>query len=367
MQRVVVIGCGIVGAMIAYELSRFPQFEIHVLDQQPPAQGSTGAALGVLMGIISHKLKGRAWHLREASLQRYETLIPELEQATGRTLPYNRQGILSLCFDPDELPKWHQVKAIRQSQGWELALWSPDQVKAACPHLDTSVIQAGIYSPQDRQLDPTALTLALVTAAQQQGVTFQQNCHVMGLVWADDAVTCVGVQTSPEILPADWVVLAAGLGSAALTQASTAPLGLIPVLGQAMQIRVSEPLGHRSFQPSITGADIHLVPLGQQEYWVGATVEFPPVDAADWPTWQPEAGALEPVLAGAIAYCPALAQAEILQTWSGLRPRPQAKPAPVIERLAHSPNVILATGHYRNGVLLAPATAQQVIGLLMQG
>jgi glycine oxidase len=71
--RIVVIGCGVVGAAIAYELSRIPQFEITVLDQQPPAQAATGAALGVLMGIISQKTKGRAWHLRQTSIRRYAT------------------------------------------------------------------------------------------------------------------------------------------------------------------------------------------------------------------------------------------------------------------------------------------------------
>jgi glycine/D-amino acid oxidase-like deaminating enzyme len=77
MSQVVVIGCGIIGAAIAYELSLVAGLEITVLDRQQPAQGATGAALGVLMGAISKKTKGRAWQLRQSSMQRYETLIPE--------------------------------------------------------------------------------------------------------------------------------------------------------------------------------------------------------------------------------------------------------------------------------------------------
>lgn len=91
MSHVVVIGCGVVGAAIAYELSQVPGLKITVLDKQPPAQGATGAALGVLMGVISHKIKGNAWQMREASIQRYETLIPELEALTQLKIPFNRQ------------------------------------------------------------------------------------------------------------------------------------------------------------------------------------------------------------------------------------------------------------------------------------
>jgi glycine oxidase len=127
-------------------------------------------------------------------------------------------------------------------------------------------------------------------------------------------------------------------------------------LGQAIRLRLGQPLGDPEFQPVITGNDIHLVPLGNQEYWVGATVEFSP---AGQPL-PPDAAQLEAVWQGAIGLCPELANATLLKTWFGLRPRPQNRPAPIVEPLADSTNVFLATGHYRNGVLLAPATAQLV-------
>ena len=85
--KIIIVGCGIVGAMLAYELSRQFSADIHVLDRQLPAQGSTGAALGVLMGAISGKVKGRSWRLREASIRRYKSLIAEL-LAQGYTVPF---------------------------------------------------------------------------------------------------------------------------------------------------------------------------------------------------------------------------------------------------------------------------------------
>ncbi|PSB62122.1 FAD-dependent oxidoreductase, partial [filamentous cyanobacterium CCP1] len=135
MQHIVIIGCGVIGASIAYELSREPQFRITVLDRQPPAQEATGAALGVLMGIISQKTKGRAWAMRQASMKRYETLIPELEAITGKDIPWNRQGILKLLFEGDDRAKWGRLAEFRQSQGWRLEQWDWEMIRSRCPQI----------------------------------------------------------------------------------------------------------------------------------------------------------------------------------------------------------------------------------------
>lgn len=358
-KQVIVVGCGIIGAMIAYELSQLPHVQVLVLDRQPPAQASTGAALGVMMGIISQKTKGRAWNLRQTSMQRYATLLPELEAITGQPLPWNRQGLLKLCFADDDLSRWQQLVELRQQQGWQLALWSLEQVQARCPQVKTPHA-AALYSPQDYQVDPTALTRALVAAAQQQGAVFRFDVEVQSLVDVpSDNQFCRGLVTSAETLAADWIVIAAGLGSTPLTQSAQQPVLTGPVLGQAMQVRLDQPLGDPTFQPVITGNDIHIVPLGHCEYWIGATVEFPP-EAAPLEAIQPEPARLDQVWQGAVEICPELANATLLKTWSGLRPRPQNRPAPIVEPLAGYSNVFIATGHYRNGVLLAPATAQIV-------
>ena len=363
-MRVAVIGCGVVGAAIAYELSQVSGLDVIVLDQRPPAQGATRAALGVLMGVISHKVKGRNWRLRQASMQRYETLIPELEERTARVIPFNRQGILSLCFTLDELPKWEKLVGIRRTQGWLLEIWTPQQAEAHCPHLNIEQVTAAIYSPQDRQVDPTALTLALVSAAQQNGVAFQFDSQVIGFESKSDQSIlplCRNLQTSKGPVSVDWVVISAGLGSTELTAAVEPPVEIGPVLGQALQLKLDAPLGNLDFQPVVNGADIHLVPLGRGGYWIGATVEFPPETMVKSLTdLKPDDERLADLLKGAIAYCPALAKATLVKKWSGLRPRPQRQPAPIISPLASYRNVLLATGHYRNGVLLAPATAQAV-------
>ncbi|MBE9111087.1 FAD-binding oxidoreductase [Nodosilinea sp. LEGE 07298] len=364
MKQITIIGCGVVGAAIAYELSLCPGVQVTVLDRAAPGQGSTAAALGVAMAVISHKVKGRNWRLREQSLHRYPTLIAELESLTGQTIQRNTQGILSLCFDTEELPRWRSLQQIRQGQGYPLELLEPEQVRDRCPHLSTDGVAAGIFSSQDFQVNPTGLTQALVAGAAANGVEFHFDQPVVGFEKEEPAgedAFCTAVHTASQTIAADAIVLSTGLGTLPLTQTLDRPTAVGPVLGQALRLHLDTPLGQPDFQPVVNGHDIHLVPLGGGDYWVGATVEFPPETTLDMAlAMQPEAERLEEVLAGAIAYCPSLAAGTVTERWSGLRPRPQGQAAPMIQPLAGYNNIWLATGHYRNGVLLAPATALAV-------
>jgi glycine/D-amino acid oxidase-like deaminating enzyme len=356
-MNVVIVGCGVVGAMIAYELSQITGVKIIVYDRQLPAQDSTGAALGVLVGVISQKIKGKAWQMRQVSIQRYETLIPELEALSDRHIPFNRQGILRLRLEDENLETWEKLVEIRRSQGWELEIWDSAKLQNICPQVDHAKVAGAVYSPQDRQLDPAALTLALVEAAQRNGVTFKFGVTVLGTdtppLNIEEPKKCTFVETTEGKIAADWIVIAAGLGSTPLTAQLNQKVDIRPVLGQALQVRLGHPLGNPNFQPVITGNDVHIVPVGQGDYWIGATVEFPSHEHEIPPNQE----LLEFVKQQAIAFCPELATATIIRTWSGLRPRPEGRPAPVIESLPGFNNVLLATGHYRNGVLLAPATA----------
>ncbi|MBD2580002.1 FAD-dependent oxidoreductase [Oscillatoria sp. FACHB-1406] len=368
MRRLAIVGGGIVGATIAYELSALDEWEIVWCDRATPASGATRSALGVLMGAISRKTKGRAWQLRSASIQRYETLIPELERLTGLTIPFNRQGILLLRFAGDDLESWQKLQEKRLAEGWPLEIWDRDRLQARCPQVQCNRAIGAIYSPRDRQVDPTALTLALAAAAQLRGVRCSFGCEIQKIesTALNDAPErrCIALQVGDTPLEIDRLIVAAGLGSTPLTAAIGPSLSssydLRPVLGQALHLKLPQPLGDSHFQPVITGDDVHIVPLGEGEYWVGATVEFPDSEG----NVTAEASLLEEVRQSAIAFCPELEEAQILSSWSGLRPRPEGRPAPIIERLPGYSNVIVATGHYRNGVLLAPGTAIRVRELL---
>jgi glycine/D-amino acid oxidase-like deaminating enzyme len=368
--KVGVVGAGVVGATIAYELSRIPGLDITVIDPRSPEQfHATGAALGILVGAISQKLKGRHLQMRLASLQRYENLIPELEALTGQSIPYNRQGILELCFDPDQWHRWPKVIQQRQQQGWTLQSLPPEALKTYFPELASATdpklgrpLLGTIYSPQDRQVHPTALTQALVQAAQHQGAVFQWQTTAHGFTLKKDQPTqrVTALETSQGDVTVDWLVLASGLGTTPLTTHLHSTVDIRPVLGQGLQIRLQQPWSVP--HPVVQSEDVHIVPLNTAELWVGATVEFPP--NFDSQALKPDPEQLDQVRKRASAICPELASAQILRSWSGLRPRPEGRSAPVVEPLAGYANVLLATGHYRNGILLAPITALMIRDLI---
>jgi glycine oxidase len=379
--RIGIVGCGVVGAAIAYRLSKAPGFSVQVFDQRrPETLSATGAALGVMMAAISSKLKGRHLQLRLESWQLYEALIPELLQNTGLDIPFNPHGVLQLQFDETELARWEKVQAVRQGQGFALEIWSVSDLFAKLPELrGTYALETGqsavgaVYSPRDFQIDPTALTQAFLQGAVQQGAEVHFESPVIrfqresGQELEEDANTdkaaVTQIFTPSDQVCIDAVIVAAGLGSMPLTQALGQAIPIQPVLGQALRLKSPMPL--RPQLPVVNGNDVHLVPLRDDELWVGATVEFS--DAATVPVEQavlPDPQRLDQVLQQAIALYPALADAQVLHRWSGLRPRPNERAAPVIERLPGYRNVFIASGHYRNGVLLAPITAEKIWTLL---
>ncbi len=340
-MEVLVVGSGVVGATIAYYLAK-GGLEVTLVDQSSPAQGSTGAALGLLYGVLSQKLTGLALDLRLRSLHAYDQLIGELTYE----IPYNRQGILKLAYCEAETEAWDQLIQVRAAQGWPLIRLSPPEVSWS--GINPTDLVAALYSPRDRQVDPRALTLALGARIRHLGGQIHLGTRVEMLQERPGGWV---VHTSEGVIRADWVVVSAGLGSATLTPA----VNLTPVLGQALELAWPCPPG----QPVITHNDVHLVPLGEQGYWVGATVEFPGEDAFP----EPDPAALQKLREQSEKFYPGLSQAPVRRAWWGLRPRPVGEPAPVVRAVGD--RLILATGHYRNGVLLAPVTAELVQALVL--
>ena len=404
-KEIIIIGGGIVGACIAYELSTIASFQITVLEARSSlGLGCSVAALGICMGIISHKTKGRNWKLREQSLGRYDTLIAELNADLNLNLednnvdfapiPFNDRGIVQLCGIDEDLTGWHRLIQKRSSQGYPLDCWSKAQISQVFPTLNLTHIQAAIYSPQDRQVDP----LLLVEALKRSGVVIERHSSTEEFI----------LEPILETIAADGVIVSSGLGTNGIDWNSfpadppysqlDSPLDnpldtptLQAVLGQAWQVSLPQRLWageDTELHPVLNVRDIHFVPilaasdrslgdrsLGDQSlahstteptiqpcwnYWIGATVEFPVTE------FSPKLSDTLPQASETIAQdlwnnatqiCPSLAEATIQAQWSGLRPRPINQAAPVLQWSTIASNLLFATGHYRNGVFLAPGTA----------
>lgn len=349
MTTVTIIGCGVIGAMLAYELSK-TDLNVTVFEANAkPAMVATGAALGVLMAASSSKARGVLVKLRLASLSQYDRLISELTAQTNHNILYNRNGILSLYQSPDAETTARSLIKIRQKQGFELQWRDREQIFQQFPQWQT---EGGLFSPCDRAVHPTQLVEALVTAATQNGVKFYWNTLVKNL----------------EDLTSDRIVVTSGLGSNPLL----APLLknhlkfheqdlLQPVGGQALLLHVPNlHLQNVIHIQNEDGSDLNIVPLGKDQYWLGATIEFNNLEL-------PRAANVSLLLDQAIAWCPTFNQAEVLETWAGDRPRPDGVQSPILGFVPDHPHIAIATGHYRNGIMMAPVTAQITRDLLLTG
>jgi glycine/D-amino acid oxidase-like deaminating enzyme len=340
---ITIVGAGVIGAAIAYELSRALSAAIVVLEARSETEfAATGAALGVLIVQLSRRRRGRNFQLRQASLARYDTLIPELEAATGVEIPYQRRGILEVLTTPEAAIATQSWLAIHSDPSLE---WlEPAAVVSEFPMINPQVVHGALWAKGDRQVHPRRLTAALRQAAQQQGVEFWYHSKVLEVKQAGEQPLQLRLETGT--LTTEYLILAAGLGTTPLAQQINHPVLLQPVLGQALEFGWAAP----PTLPVLTAEDLHLVPVDPHRVWVGATVE------GDRSTGDSQA--LATLREQASHLWPALKTAPLLRHWQGLRPRPCDRPAPVIEQL--QPRVWVASGHYRNGILLAPITAQLV-------
>ncbi len=344
-MKILVIGCGMVGAMTAYTLTK-AGLEVTVCESQPSyAQGASGSALGVLMAVCSSKGEGAIAQLRLTSLQLFDSLLEELHKELQADVPYNRAGILCLYESAKAEEKCTKLIAMRQSQGCTLE-WKPTVAGWHCA--------GAMYSPSDRWVHPQKLISALVSATIQRGGKFSFNTPIPHL----------------QSIASDFdrIVITAGLGTNQLIGQNS----LHSVRGVALTVELTEPSLALWENPSAygnypvvhavnsAGEDINIVPLGDRRYWLGATVHFNPEDC------QPQRD-VQWLLATATQFQPLFQQAQIINFWIGDRPRPKYQKAPILGFLSPDQKILAAVGHYRNGILMAPVSAQIIKDLILDG
>ena len=349
-----VVGGGLVGLAVAWELLN-QGLAVELIDPALDDQVSTSdpssgsqAALGVLMAQVFHRSSGRGWRLRQQSHQLWQQWLIRLR---GRSHRLNRRdGLLLLAASPEELEHQQRLVAQRQRQG--ISLYSRDLpwLRGLRPALPAAAL-GGLHSPGDGQLDPRAVLAALWCEARAAGLqTCRDTVRALERRGSDWQVHC----QSGSNRQASWLVLSAGVASAGLLAGLGHQLPMEPVLGQALELELAETppweQGDHPWPGVVVWRGINLVPRpdlpGRGRFWLGATLE--PGDRAS-------PSQLAHLRHWGYAGLPWLDQARVVRQWQGLRCRPVGRPAPVMEQL--EPGLLLVSGHYRNGVLLAPASA----------
>ncbi len=345
---VIVVGAGVVGSAIALRLAQAGA-DVLVLERGEPGQEASWAAGGILGAQMEAHGTGAMLELSLASRQLHAGLAEELRSLTGIDVRYRPCGVLEVALDEEEEKTLLGAQAWQHAAGLRASLVLAQQLaqrKGLAPG------RLGLWLPDDAQVDNQLLASALHAAAVRAGARFRQGSAVRRLLAGNGLEPrCTGVELFDGAAYAQTTVLAAGAWSSAIEGVPIPSGAVVPVRGQMVALLPRGPL----FPEVIGGGGVYLIPRVDGRLLVGATVERVGFHK------QVTASGLSWLLERAQALWPGLADAKVLEHWSGLRPG-SADGLPLLGQSALD-GLLFATGHYRNGVLLAPITAQLIADL----
>jgi glycine oxidase len=342
---VAIIGGGLIGASIALELAD-EKLRVAVFDRQEPGREASWAAAGMLSPAPDSPRDLPLVPLGRESLRLYRDFVASVEEVSGETARLRWEGALEIFLGAEAEVRRDRRAALCRSLGLQA-----EAVDSATARLWEPALAAGarsaLWLPEEGTVEPRALTAAAIAAARERGVEIRGDFPVTNILRRDGH--CVGVKAAGEEIFADRVIVAAGCFCSQMHFDSEilercAPTR--PVRGQMMSLR-SDETGIRRVIRSEKG---YLVPRRDGRIVAGSTSE----DAGFEKRVTPEG--LKKIFDAATELVPRLARAEVAETWSGLRPgTPDDLP---ILGPTEVEGLLIATGHYRNGILLAPVTAR---------
>lgn len=280
----------------------------------------------------------------KASMAIYPEFVSMVERISGQSVGYRPKGTLQALFSRDAREELSTVIALHHGLGLKAEPLSADDARALEPSLSED-LEAAVLRPEEASVDNRALTQAVLEAALRSGVQlFPENGAEA--IWREGS-RCSGLQLKNEKIEARWTVIAAGCFSASIIGvAAYAPVR--PAKGQMVALRAAD----LQIERVLWSEKIYLVPRNDGRILAGATVEYTGFEKAL------TAGGLEKILVAAIELAPGLASARVEETWAGLRPdSPDHLP---ILGPTDLDGMLIATGHFRGGILLTPITARLV-------
>ena len=350
---VVVVGAGVIGLACAWRAAQ-RGLEVLVLEGRSPAAGATGVAAGMLAPVGELAFgEQRLLELTLRAAERYPEFIAELEQRSGNAAGYDRRGALHVALDRDEAAELRRRHELQSSLGLEAEWLTPSRCRELEPGLAPST-SSGVLAPGEGAVDPRALCAALLAALDREGAEVRAGSPVTEALIEGGRL--VGVRTADgEEAQAANVVLATGAwaGQSDWLPPEARP-EVRPVKGQILTLRgpAAEPVCERI----VASERVYLVPRDDGRLLVGATVEERGFDTTI------TAGGVHELLREAYRLLPEVAELELVEASAGLRPGTPDN-LPLVGQGALD-GLVLATGHFRNGVLLAPLAAEQVAEIL---
>ncbi|MEV8305978.1 glycine oxidase ThiO [Streptomyces flavidovirens] len=356
---VLVVGGGIIGLVTAWRAAQ-RGLRVAVADPEPGG-GAARVAAGMLAAVTElHYGEQTLLGLNLASAERYPAFVAELEAASGQDTGYRACGTLAVALDTDDRAHLRELHALQRRSGLESEWLTGRECRRLEPMLAPGV-RGGLRVDGDHQVDPRRLAAALLTACERAGVVWHRG-------WAERLSVVRGRASGAVLadgteLAAGQVVLAAGSLSGRLGGVPEEVLPPVrPVKGQVLRLAVPPayaPFLSRTVRAVVRGSHVYLVPRENGELVVGATSE-----ELGWDTTVTAGGVYE-LLRDAHELVPGITELPLTETRAGLRPGSPDN-APLLGPTA-LPGLHLATGHYRNGVLLTPVTGDAMADVLAGG
>ena len=348
---VAVVGGGVIGLSVAYHASRRGA-RVVLFEAEEVGSGASGALAGMLSGQGEAEGPGPLRELLLRGRDHHKTLGPALYEDTGIDPGYAWNGAMRTATDEVSEEVLAGEHSLHGERNLPSKLLCGDEARELEPALSREVV-AGLYLPEDGNVNPPHLAQALSQGAIEHGAQIREFDRVTALLTRRDRVT--GARTAHSEVAASTVVLAGGPASALLSHGLGIRLPLYPVKGQLLETRIT-PVPIRA--NVWNHGTFYLVPKRDGRVIVGATEE-PEV----WDR-RPTLGGVAELSRSALALVPGLADALFVRSWGGLRPTTPTG-APILGPVSGWDGLLLATGHHRNGVLLSGITGETLAALAL--
>lgn len=348
-SQVVVVGAGIVGCAIAYELAR-RGVHVRVIDRREVGQGATQASAGVLAPYIEAHNRRPLLDLTTRSLDLYDEFVAGIVEDSGVAVQYVRTGTLEIATGSGDMPRLERIHAACVEHGIGVELLDADTVRQVEPHLSPAV-QGGLIVESHGFIGASELTAALRRAAATHGVSFQTSSSATR-IGANGAG--IRIETAGDAFACESVVMAAGSWSGHVEIDGADPVPIRPVRGQLLHLGWPAP----PLKRVVWAPDCYLVPWSDGSVLAGATSEEVGFDE------RATVAGVRELMDAAGRVTPGVSKASFREARVGLRPATPDE-LPVIGPSAALPGLVYACGHFRSGILLAPLTAALVADLMI--
>ena len=354
---ILIIGGGIIGLSIAWRLIGIGK-KVIIIDKKNLGKEASWAAAGMLSGRLDLKpCEKKLLPIFEKSHLAWPKFAEELENKSGKSIGYKKEGTLRVACDLDEEKKLKNNYDFLKNNKVNITWLSGDKIRDKEPYVSNNVL-SGFFSPDDHHVNNRYILDALITILKKNknNCIFKENTEVEKIITNKNQV--IGVKTNNEIIKTKEIIVCSGAWTSKIKNIEIKEVPIRPVKGQMVCLKI--PKNISLLKHILWRENVYLVPRNNSDLIIGATEEEMGYDKSL------TVGGIYNLLKVAREVLPAIEDLSIVESWSGLRPTSRDD-APIIGPSKKLKGLIYATGHHKNGILLAPLTSSVIKNYYLNG